>query len=95
MSFICVSIQEQQRALKAAQQKAKVPQAKSTVTIAAVNSKEKQPQKNAGDDVSFHLCTLSLICGAFFVSYSKEVNLQLRCRARFVIQILCWTLSTS
>lgn len=61
-------IQEQQRALKAAQQEAKVHQAKSTVTVPAVNSKEKQPRKDAGNDVRLHLCMLSFMYGTSCIS---------------------------
>lgn len=44
--------QEQQRTLKAAQQQAKVSQAKSTAMVTTVNSKEKQPGKDVGNEVS-------------------------------------------
>lgn len=54
-------VQEQQRALKAAQQKAKVSQEKSTAMVSAVNSKEKQPRKDVGDDVRLRVYILSLI----------------------------------
>jgi hypothetical protein len=55
-------LQEQQRALKAAQQCDKVSQAKSTAMVIAVASKEKQPGKTV-DDVRWHLCPFVLIYG--------------------------------
>jgi hypothetical protein len=57
-----VFMQEQQRALKAVQQQAKISGAKLTATVTVVNSKEKQPRKDTGDDVRFYLFTLSFIC---------------------------------
>lgn len=60
-------VQEQQRAVKAAQQQAKVSQEKSTGMVSAVNLKEKQPSKDVGDDVRSHVCTLSLIYGTCFI----------------------------
>jgi hypothetical protein len=42
-------MQEQQRALKAAQQCDKVSQARSTAVVPAVISKEKQPEKDVDD----------------------------------------------
>jgi hypothetical protein len=62
-----VFMQEQQRTLKAVQQQAEVRGAKSTATVAAVNSKEKRPRKDAGDDVRLHLCTLPFICGISYI----------------------------
>ncbi|KDR23592.1 Translation initiation factor eIF-2B subunit delta [Zootermopsis nevadensis] len=44
--------QEQQRARKAVQQQAEVHPTKSTAIITAVNSKEKQPRKDTGDDLN-------------------------------------------
>lgn len=55
-------MQEQQRARKAVQQQAEVHPTKSTAIITAVNSKEKQPRKDTGDDVRLHLCTLYCLC---------------------------------
>jgi hypothetical protein len=67
-------VQEQQRALKAAQQQAKVSQEKSTVMMSAVNLKEKQPRNNVGDDVRLHVCTLSLIYGTCFISEADPMK---------------------
>lgn len=60
-------VQEQQRALKAAQQQAKVSQEKLTAMVYAVNLKEKQPRNNVGDDVRLQVCMLSLIYGTCFI----------------------------
>lgn len=67
-------VQEQQRAVKAAQQKAKVPQEKSTAMVSTVNLKEKQASKDVGDDVQLHVCTLSLICGTGFISEADPLK---------------------
>ena len=67
-------VQEQQRALKAAQQQAKVSQEKSTAMVSAVNLKEKQPSKDVGDDLRLHVCTLSLIYGTCFISEADPLK---------------------
>lgn len=67
-------VQEQQRAVKAAQQEAKVSQEKSTDMVSTVNLKEKQPSKNVGDDVRLHVCMLSLIYGTFFISEADPLK---------------------
>jgi len=67
-------VQEQQRAVKAAQQKAKVSQEKSTAMVSAVNLKEKQSSKDVGDGVRLHVCTLSLICGTGFISEADPLK---------------------
>jgi hypothetical protein len=53
-------MQEQQRALKAAQQCEKVAPAKSAAVVTAVTSKEKLPGKGV-DDVRRHLYSFPLI----------------------------------
>lgn len=67
-------VQEQQRAVKAAQQKAKVSQEKSTAMVSAVNLKEKQSSKDVGDDVRLHVCTLSLIFGTGSISVADPLK---------------------
>jgi len=69
-------VQEQQRAVKAAQQQAKVSQEKSTTMVSAVNLKEKQPRKDVGDDVRLHVCMLSLVCGTCFISEADPLKTQ-------------------
>jgi hypothetical protein len=65
-------MQEQQRALKAAQQCDKVSQAKATPMVTAVTFKEKQPGKDVAD-VRLHICLLSLLMVSF-ISYVEKVN---------------------
>jgi hypothetical protein len=67
-------VQEQQRAVKAAKQQAKVSQEKLTAVVSAVNLKEKQPSKDVGDDVRSHVCTLSLIYGTCFISEADPLK---------------------
>jgi hypothetical protein len=66
--------QEQQRALKAAQQQAKVSQLKSTAMESAVNLKENQPRKDVGIDVRLHICMVSLIYGTCFISEADPMK---------------------
>jgi hypothetical protein len=65
-------MQEQQRALKAAQQYDKVSQTRSTAVVPAVISKEKQPGKDV-DYVRWHLCSLSLIYAVLYF-LGKEIE---------------------
>jgi hypothetical protein len=67
-------VQEQQRAVKASQQQAKVSQEKLTAMVSAVNLKEKQPSKDMGDDVRSHVCMLSLIYGTCFISEADPLK---------------------
>jgi hypothetical protein len=67
-------VQEQQRTLKAAQQQAKVSQAKSTAMVTTVNSKEKQPGKDVGNEVRLHVCKLSPNYDACFISEANPMK---------------------
>jgi hypothetical protein len=72
MSLVCVLMQEQQRALKAAQQYDKVPKARSTAVAPAVISEEKQPTKDV-DDVRWRICSLSHIYAIlYFLGHESE-----------------------
>lgn len=66
-------MQEQQRALKSAQQSDKVSQARSTAVVPAVISKEKWPGKDV-DDVRCHLCSLFLIYAILYF-LGKKLNM--------------------